>query len=86
MYTDMTVAGAISLVGDLLAVTENGGIENVKLVDSEHSSTGSLNGRSVVLVDNLEETAIRWRQALGIEDYTPSARLTQISEALEALK
>ncbi len=86
MYTDMTVAGAISLVGDLLSVTENGEIENVKLVDSEHSSTGSLNGRSVVLVDNLEETAIRWRQALGIEDYTPSARLTQISEALEALK
>ncbi len=86
MYTDMTVAGAISLVGDLLAVTENGGIENVKLVDSEHSSTGSLGGRSVVLVDNLEDTAIRWREALGIENYEPSARLVQISEALEALK
>ena len=26
MYTDMTLAGAISLVGDLLSVTENGKI------------------------------------------------------------
>ena len=86
MYTDMTLAGAISLVGDLLSVTENGTIENVKLVDSEHSSAASLDGRSVVLVDNLEQTAIRWREALDIDDYEPSARLKQISEALEELK
>lgn len=86
MYSDMTVADAISLATTLLDVTKGGEIENVKLVDSEHSRTGSLNGKSVVLVDSLVDTADRWREALGIEDYTPSKRLQQISDQLDKLK
>ena len=86
MYTDMIVADAISLASTLLDVTKNSEIENVKLVDSDHSTTGRYNSRSVVLVDNLVDTATRWREALGITDYTPSKRLKQISDRLDSLK
>lgn len=86
MYSDMIVADAISLASTLLDVTKNSEIENVKLVDSDHSSTGRYNSRSVVLVDNLVDTATRWREALGITDYTPSKRLKQISDRLDSLK
>lgn len=86
MNSDMIVADALSLAGTLLDITKNSEIENVKLVDSEHSRTGSLNGKSVVLVDSLIDTADRWREALGIEDYTPSKRLQQISKQLDDLK
>lgn len=86
MYSDMTVADAISLAGKLLDVTKDGEIENVKSVDSDHSRGGSLKGKSVVLVDSLVDTADRRRESLGIEDYTPSKRLQQISKQLDALK
>ncbi|MCI8401407.1 MAG: LCP family protein [Lachnospiraceae bacterium] len=86
MNTDMMVADAIELVGTLLDITKESEIENVKLVDSDHSKTGRYNSKSVVLVDNLVDTADRWREALGIEDYTPSKRLQQISDRLESMK
>ncbi len=85
IYTDLTLAEAISLAGDLLSITKTAEIENVKLVDSEHSKTGWYSSKSVVYVDNLVNTATRWREALGIDDYEPSARLKQISAQLSQL-
>lgn len=86
IYTDMIMMDCISLAGKILGILDSGELENVKLVDSDHSRTGSLNGKSVVLVDNLVDTATRWREALGIENYTPSKRIQQISDQLESLK
>lgn len=86
VYTDMTLADAISLAGTILDITKTAEIEHVKLVDSEHSAPGRLNSSSVVLVDSLSDTAKRWREALRVEGYEPGARLMQIADQLEALK
>ena len=84
IYTDMIVADIIGLAGTLLDVVGNGQIEHVALVSSQYCTTGRLNGSSVVMVDNLVKTAERWREALGIENYTASSRLQKISSQLDA--
>ena len=83
--TDMIVADIIGLAADLLKILDNGAeIEHVSLVDSKYCKTGRLNGSSVVMVDNLVDTAERWRENLGIEEYEPSSRLQKISKQLDA--
>ena len=83
--TDMIVADIIGLAADLLGILDKGAeIEHVSLVDSKYCKTGRLNGSSVVMVDNLVETAKRWRENLGITEYEPSSRLQKISKQLDA--
>ena len=83
--TDMIMADMISLAGNLLGILESGAeIEHVSLVDSKYCKTGRLDGRSVVMVDNLVKTAERWRENLGITEYEPSSRLQKISKQLDA--
>ena len=83
--TDMIMADMIGLAGNLLGILESGAeIEHVSLVDSQYCKTGRLNGKSVVMVDDLVKTAERWREALGIEEYEPSSRLKKISKQLDA--
>ena len=83
--TDMIMADIIGLAADLLGILESGAeIEHVGLVDSKYCKTGRLNGKSVVMVDNLLETAERWRENLGITEYEPSSRLKKISKQLDA--
>ncbi len=83
--TDLTAADLISLAGTLLEIMKTADLENVKLVDSSHSSTGYYGQMSVVLMDNLVDTVTRWREALGITDYVPSERTQQISSELSRL-
>ena len=55
--TDMIMADMIGLAGNLLGILESGAeIEHVSLVDSKYCKTGRLDGRSVVMVDNLVKT------------------------------
>ncbi len=82
--TDMIVADIIGLAGTLMDVVGDGEIEHVSLVNREYCTTGRLNGSSVVMVDDLVKTAARWREALGITEYTPSSRLEKISKQLDA--
>ena len=83
--TDMIMADMIGLAGNLLGILESGAeIEHVSLVDSKYCKTGRLDGRSVVMVDNLVKTAERWRENLGITEYEPSSRLQKISKQLDA--
>lgn len=86
VYTDLILADCISLAGTVMNILENSELVNGKLVDSAHSTTPYLNNTSYVLVDDLEEIAIRWREeVLGIADYVPSERLTAISERMKLL-
>lgn len=83
--TDMIVADVIGLAAELLSVLDSGAeIEHVSLVNSQYCKTGRLNGKSVVMVDDLVKTAERWREAMGIEGYEPSSRLQKISKQLDA--
>lgn len=84
--TDMIVADMIGLATTMLGIIDEGEIEHLGLVNSQYCKIGNLNGKSVVLVDNLVDTAKRWREAMGIENYEPSSRLQQISKQLDALR
>jgi len=84
MSSDMMVADMLSLMNQVMGILDGGAeIEHLKLVDGENSSAGMFQGASIVMVDNLEDAAIRWRENLGIEDYKPSKRLHQISKELD---
>lgn len=86
IYTDLTLADCISLAGTIMDILEDSELINGKLVDRSHSTTPTLNKVSYVMVDDLEETVIRWREeVLGITDYVPSAKVTAISEKMKEL-
>ncbi len=84
MYTDMMVGNMLVLLKDVMDICSVSEIENIKLVDSDHSRAGMFGKYgSIVMMDNLIDTVVRWREALGIEDYTPSKRVEQISKHLD---
>lgn len=83
MYSDMVVGNMLVLLKDVMDICSVSEIEHMKLVDSEHSRAGMFRNSSIVMMDNLTDTVIRWREALGIEDYTPSERVKQISARLD---
>lgn len=86
VHTDLTLQDCISLAGTVLNILDSSELINAKLVDSQHSTTPYLNRVSYVMVDDLEETVIRWREnVLGISDYVPSASVSAISEELKHL-
>jgi anionic cell wall polymer biosynthesis LytR-Cps2A-Psr (LCP) family protein len=85
IYTDIMVKDLISLAGNLMDIMDGGELVNKKLVDSDNSRSGRLNGVSYVLMDNLEDVVTAWREdALGITDYVPSERVKQISKLLQS--
>ena len=89
MYSDMTVGNMLLLVKDVMEIAGTAGIEKADLVGRGNSGTASLYSErtgkyhSFVVVDDLVEVATGWREALGIESYTPSERIKQISEQLD---
>ena len=90
VYSDMMLGDMLLLLKDVMEIGKVSEIENVKLVDAAHSTTPSLKNRydkysSYVVVDDLAQTAIRWRESLGITDYTPSQRVQQISRQLDKI-
>ncbi len=90
VYSDMMLGDMLLLLKDVMEISKESEIENVKLVDAAHSTTPSLKNRydkysSYVVVDDLTQTAIRWRESLGITDYTPSKRVQQISKQLDKI-
>lgn len=91
MHSDMMIGDMLVLLKDVMDIAGVSEIENVKLVDRDNSSTPSLKNESTgkwvsyVVVDDLEEVAIRWRESLGIENYTPSDRVRQISKQLDRI-
>lgn len=86
VYTDLTVADCISLAGTVMNILEDSELVNGKLVDRQFCSTPYLNRTSYVMVDDLEQTVIRWREEyLGITDYVPSDRLKAISDQMKKL-
>lgn len=86
MYSDMMVANMLVLLKDVMDILDVSEVEHVKLVDSDHSTTGVVGSYgSIVMMDNLADTTVRWREALGIEGYTPSSRVEQISKRLDEM-
>lgn len=84
MYSDMTIGNMVLLLKDVMSIVKVSGIDHQKLVDGDNSAAGNFGNKgSIVMVDNLIEVATRWRENLGIENYTPSERLIQISEQLD---
>ena len=84
MYSDMMVGNMLLLLKDVMDILDVSEVEHVKLVDSEHSKAGNVGGYgSIVMMDNLVDTVIRWRESLGIEGYTPSKRVEQISKRID---
>ncbi|MBQ1931447.1 MAG: LCP family protein [Lachnospiraceae bacterium] len=91
MYSDMKLGDMLLLVKDVMDLAKETKIRNIKIVDGDNSGTAGLRiaadgkSRSYVVVDDLEEVAIRWRQYLGIEGYEPSARVQQIGVQLDRI-
>lgn len=86
IFTDIQVKDLISLAGSLQSLLDGGELVNAKLVDTDNSHSGTINGVSYVLVNNLVDVVTGWREeALGITDYVPSQRVQQISTQLEAV-
>ena len=89
MYSDMKLGDMLLLVKDVMDLAKGTQIRNIKIVDGDNSRTAGLRiaadgkSRSYVVVDDLEEAAIRWRQSLGIDGYEPSARVQQIGAQLD---
>ena len=91
MYSDMKMGDMLLLVKDVMDIAKETEIRNIKIVDGDNSGTAGLRiaadgkSRSYVVVDDLEEVAVRWRQYLGIEGYEPSARVQQIGAQLDRI-
>ena len=91
MYSDMKMGDMLLLVKDVMDIAKETDIRNIKIVDGDNSGTAGLRiaadgkSRSYVVVDDLEEVAVRWRQYLGIEGYEPSARVQQIGAQLDRI-
>ena len=91
MYSDMKLGDMLLLVKDVMDLAKETKIRNIKIVDGDNSGTAGLRiaadgkSRSYVVVDDLEEVAIRWRQYLDIEGYEPSARVQQIGVQLDRI-
>ena len=84
MYSDMTVGGMLLFAKDIMDILQVSDLEHIKLVDTENSHSGTVGGYgSIVMVDDLNEVATRFRENLGIEGYTPSARVQQIAERMD---
>ena len=79
------------LVKDVMEIAKETEIRNIKIVDGDNSGTAGLRiaadgkSRSYVVVDDLEQVAVRWRRSLGIEGYEPSARVQQIGAQLDRI-
>lgn len=90
VYSDMTVGGMLLLLKDVMTIAGESGIEHICLVDSAHSTTPNLKSSSgtlasYVVVNDLEEIVTQWRENLGVEGYTPSERVQQISAQLDKI-
>ncbi len=87
MYSDMKMGDMLLLVKDVMEIADGSEIEHARLVGGDNSKAGRINvngvNTSVVLVNDLAEAAVEWREQLGIDGYEPSARLEQISQQLD---
>ncbi len=84
MYSDMTIGNMLFFAKDVMDILNVSELEHIKLVDTENSHAGTVSGYgSIVMVDDLTQVATRFRENLGIEGYTPSARVQQIAERMD---
>ncbi len=84
MYSDMTLGNMLFFAKDVMDILSVSELEHIKLVDTENSYTGTVNPYgSIVMVNDLTEVAASFRENLGIEGYTPSARVQQIAERMD---
>lgn len=85
--TSLTDRQCVLLAGTLLELLDGQELIHEKLVDNEHSSAEMVMGVTYILADNLIDTAVRWHEeVLGMTEYTPSQRLTEISRQLESVR
>lgn len=81
-YTDCTVAECIDIAQALMSLGVDS-IENVKLINEESGTGRKINGTYYFLVNDMEATMKEWREYMGVDNYTPSQGMVEISDYLK---